>query len=174
MSRRILANLKGGDVRSIGQSDDVVQRVREHPQLFGELFEGLLDEDRLVRMRAADAVEKLTREQPELLKPWKQCLLHRVANRQEKEMRWHVAQLLPRLTLSSAEKELTLSILSEYLRDPSSIVRTFTMQALVDLAADDSNMRGEIRPLIEQLTRTGTPAMKARGRKLTAKMDKGL
>jgi hypothetical protein len=87
-------------------------------------------------------------------------------------MRWHVAQMLPRLRLTAAEKRQAVVILTEYLRDKSSIVRTFSMQALSDLAADDAVLRGEVRPLIERLTRTGTPAMRARGRKLLIKLHR--
>ena len=88
---------------------------------------------------------------------------------QSKELRWHAAQLLPRLPLTPAEQTETLAILDNYLADKSSIVKTFAMQALVDIAIHSSandELRAEITPLIERLTRTGTPAMKARGRTL--------
>jgi len=172
MSKDILSSLKGGDLRSIGTSNEAVRRVSKEPGVFGELFAGLLDPDRLVRMRAADAVEKLTREHPNWLQPWKRCLLDDIATRKDKELRWHVAQLLPRLTLTALEKAAAISVLQEYLCDDSSIVRAFSMQALVDLAGDDTKMIEEIRPVIERLTRTGTAAMKARGRKLLVKLDK--
>jgi hypothetical protein len=87
-------------------------------------------------------------------------------------LRWHVAQLLPRLRLTSAEKETAVNILIGYLKDTSSIVRTFSMQALVDLAAQDEQLLEKVTPLIERLTRTGTPAMKSRGRKLLKQLEK--
>jgi hypothetical protein len=62
--KRILENLKGGDLRSIGRSGDAVRAVSKNPALFSDLMAGLLDGDRLVRMRAADAVEKATRTHP--------------------------------------------------------------------------------------------------------------
>ena len=172
MKKRNLPNLKSGDLRSIGHSDEAVELVFANPELFGELVAGLLDGDRLVRMRSADAVEKATREHPAWLTPWKRYLLHDVAAHQEKELRWHVAQLLPRLKLTAVEREHAVEILNEYLRDKSSIVRTFSMQALVDLAESDPPLRLQVRPLIERLTQSGTPAMKARGRKLLRKLDK--
>ena len=42
------------------------------------------------------------------------------------------------------------------------------MQALADLAERDEQMRYWVLPLLAELTRTGTPAMRSRGRKLLA------
>jgi len=171
MNKRIRSKLKGGDLRPIGKSREAVTMVSKNPELFGELFTGMLDDDRLVRMRAADAVEKATRRHPEWLQPWKRPLFDEIASHEDKELRWHVAQLLPRLKLTSAERDRALRILTEYLTDESSIVRTFSMQALTDLAGEDEHLRDEVRPIIERLTRTGTPAMKSRGRKLLKHLD---
>lgn len=169
--KRILGNLKGGDLRSIGRSGDAVRAVSKNPALFSDLMAGLLDGDRLVRMRAADAVEKATRTHPEWLQPWKRALLDTVSTLEDKELRWHVAQLVPRLRLTAAEKATAVSILMGYLEDKSSIVKTFSMQALADLAAQDEQLLEQVAPLIERLTRTGTPAMKSRGRKLLKQLE---
>src|ERR1700683_3280477 len=170
----ILAKLKRGDLSSIGRADQVPRQAPKNPKLFPELISGLLDTDPLVRMRSADAVEKITRDNPKLLRPWKRLILDSASTMQNKELRWHAAQLLPRLSLTPAEKEEALAILNDYLADKSSIVKTFAMQALVDLALappGDPDLRAQITPLIERLTRTGTPAMKARGRKLLKLLD---
>jgi len=55
----------------IGRSDQVAAMVAEAPELFSELIAGLWSEDPLVRMRAADAAEKVTRKKGELLQPYK-------------------------------------------------------------------------------------------------------
>jgi HEAT repeat protein len=166
----IADKLKGGDRRSLGGSAHAVAAVAKNPALFADLFECLFDNDPVVRMRAADAVEKVTRERTHLLQPWKQPLLEAVALRKEKEVRWHVAQLLPRLNLTSAERETAVAILMDYLADESSIVKTFSMQALADLAAQDKSLLDRVKPLIERLTKTGTPAMRSRGRKLLTRL----
>ena len=54
---QVLDKLKGGDLRSIGRAEKVVQDILEDPALFAEVFEGMLDDDPQVRMRSADAVE---------------------------------------------------------------------------------------------------------------------
>jgi len=169
--KRIIENLKGGDFRSIGKSGDAVTAVLRTPALFSDLIAGMLDGDRLVRMRAADAVEKATRMHPEWLQPWKGALLGDVSTLEDKELRWHVAQMLPRLRLTSADKATVVRILLGYLKDQSSIVKTFSMQALADLAEQDEQLLDQVLPLIDRLTRTGTPAMKSRGRKLLKQLE---
>jgi hypothetical protein len=166
MRNDILRKLAGGDRRSLGKSGEAVHDISENPALFADLFAGLFNADPVIRMRAADAVEKSTRRRPELLRPWKRCLLEQISTLHEKEVRWHIAQLIPRLSLTPSEKDMAVQILMGYLSDESSIVKTFSMQALADLAKRDAGLRLQVAPLIERLTQTGTPAMRSRGRKL--------
>lgn len=107
----LLRSLAGGDRRSTGRSAEVVTAVTETPALFADLFAGLYDADRVVRMRAADAVEKITREHPRLLQAWKKQLLRDIAAREDKEMRWHVAQMIPRLALAPREQRTAARVL---------------------------------------------------------------
>jgi hypothetical protein len=132
------------------------------------LFSGLSAADPLLRMRAADAVEKISARRPDLLRPYKKKLLREVAAIDQKEVRWHVAQMLPRLELTDAERRRAFRILVTYLGDPSSIVRAFAMQGLAELARQSPALLPAARRRIAELTLTGTPAMKARGRALLA------
>jgi hypothetical protein len=162
--------LERGDRRSIGRSNEVVNSVLEHPDRFRELIACLWSGDAVVRMRAADAAEKVSAQRPELLKPFKAELLGLLIETSEQELRWHLAQMIPRLHLNSAERLRASVTLRGFLNDHSSIVKTFSMQALANLAWNDARLRFEIRSLIEELVRTGTPAMKARGRKLLKRL----
>ena len=164
----ILAKLAGGDRRSLGHSAEVVAAVRRDPSLVPALALALEHPDPVVRGRAADALEKATRTQPAWLHPVKRTLLRAAQESRQAEVRWHLAQMLSRLALGRAERRTCVSILRTYLRDPSSIVRTFALQALADLAATDSSLRAEARATIESALAGGSPAMRARGRKLLA------
>lgn len=75
----ILAKLKGGDLRSIGGADEVVRDILKNPKLFGEVFEGMLSDDPLIRMRSADALEKVSSKHPEYLQPFKDVLINEVS-----------------------------------------------------------------------------------------------
>jgi HEAT repeat protein len=161
-----LQKLREGDRRSIGRSNEVVSEVLSNPRLFGVVFSGLSADDPLIRMRSADAVEKITAQRPELLRPYKNKLIRDVSATQQKEVRWHVAQMLPRLELNEEERKRVFRLLLGYLNDSSSIVRTLTMQALADIGRDSAALLPSVRQHLAELSITGSPAMKARGRKL--------
>jgi hypothetical protein len=68
--------------------------------------------------------------------------------------------------LTPGERRIVVGIPDSYLSDKSSIVKTFAMQALADLAMLDVELRQEVIEKIEALTANGTPAMRSRGKKL--------
>ena len=168
----LLDKLSGGDRRSIGRSDEVVAEVLGDPGLFDELFSGMLSGDPLVRMRAADATEKVTAQYPAYLEPNREALLREVALVDQQEVRWHVAQMVPRVAWSDEERAAWVEVLLRYLEDSSKIVKTFAMQALADLAEADPTLRPRVVPLIEDLTREGSPAIRSRGRRLLDMLDR--
>ena len=171
MPKPLLALLTGGDRRSIGRADQVVAAVLQSPGLFPQLMAGLWSDNSLVRMRAADAVEKISRGKPALLRRYKKELLGLMHEAEEKEVRWHLALLASRLKLNAKERAIAIAALKNYLEDPSSILRTFALQALADLAADDEVLRVEIVERLQQAARAGTAAMKARSRRLLARLE---
>jgi hypothetical protein len=158
--------LGGGDRRSIGKSNHIVKLVLSEPKRFSELLKCLWDEDPIVRMRAADAAEKVTVTRPELLNPHKQELLGLLGEAEQIELRWHLALMVPRLELSMRERERAAATLQRYLEDRSSIVKTFAMEGLADLSRQDPSLRETAKRILEESLRTGTAAMKARARKL--------
>lgn len=164
--QRLAEMLRGGDRRSIGRANQIAKLVLSEPKRFAELVGCLWNEDPLVRMRAADAAEKISVTRPELLGPYKRDLLGLLVEAEQIELRWHLTAMVPRLELSAPERQRAAAGLLHYLEDRSSIVKTFAMQALVDLAGQDPTLRETAKQILEQALRTGTPAMKARARKL--------
>jgi hypothetical protein len=123
-------------------------------------------------MRAADAAEKVTRKHGGLLLPYKKELLGLMNEAEPQELRWHLAAMVPRLPLSAKERQAAISSLESYLEDRSSIVKTSALQGLADLAEDDPNLRSSVTEILREATRNGTPAMKARSRKLLLRMER--
>jgi hypothetical protein len=162
----LLKKLSGGDRRSIGRSNEVAAHVLAHPANFRHLIKGLAANDPVLRMRAADAIEKITTRRPDLLRPYKRKLLAIAGSTNQQEIRWHAALIIPRLQFTPKERAAALDILFDYLRDKSSIVKTWATQAIWDLAAPDAKLKAQIIPLVEELTQVGTPSMRARGRNL--------
>ena len=169
---KILSRLRGGDRRSIGNVDEVVAAVQKKPDLFKDLVGGLFDEDPVVRMRTADAMEKLSLENPQLLYPHKAELIGLARRTQQQELRWHAAQMIPRLKLTAKEEATVTEIFFDYLNDRSKIVVTFAMQALSDLALKKGAASDRVIRAVEKLTRTGSPAIQSRGKKLIEKLNK--
>jgi len=50
----ILQKLQGGDLRSIGRTNEVVKDILNDPELFPMVFDGIFSHDPRIRMRAAD------------------------------------------------------------------------------------------------------------------------
>jgi len=162
----IATMLQGSDRRSIGRSDEVARLVLGAPRRFRELIKCLWDENPVVRMRAADAAEKVSAKKPRLVDRYKAELLGLLAEAKQIELRWHLAAMVPRLRLTTPERQRAAAALQRYLDDRSSIVRTFALQGLADLARNDACLRGKLTQLLEDAIQSGTPAMKARARKL--------
>lgn len=165
------AKLSGGDRRSIGQVPEVIRLVEGEPARFETLVSLMNDDDTIVAMRACDAIEKLTADHISWLEGHQAFILTKVAHRTEAEIRWHVAQLLPRLSLSARQKPLAVLILRGYLNDKSGIVRTCALESFCRLAQADETMRDEAKALVTEATVSGTPAVKARARRLLKEMN---
>ncbi|MGI6544685.1 MAG: hypothetical protein ACOX44_16875 [Limnochordia bacterium] len=162
----ILKKLAGGDRRSIGRANEVAEEIVADSDLFAIVLEGILHDDPIIRMRAADAIEKASSKRPELLQLHKHKLLGEIAAIRQQEVRWHLSLLLPRLYLDATELQQVLEILDEHLGDTSTIVRVNAMQALADLALQYDELRPSVIQRLKHLTETGSPATAARGRKL--------
>lgn len=166
----ITALLSGGDRRSIGASEEVVSLVMRHTERFGELFDAMIHEDPIVRMRAADAAEKLARVRPDLLTPFRARLIDEVGQIDQHEVRWHVAQMLSHVRLTVKERSRAIALLEKYLREKSVIVVVEALQTLVDFAKSDEGLRKRVTPIVRRMATSGTPAMRSRAAKLLTRL----
>jgi HEAT repeat protein len=161
----IIELLSGGDRRSIGASEEIVEMVLEDHSRFEELVQALDNQDDVVRIRAADALEKVSRQAPELLPEYRN-LISRLAASSQMEVRWHIAQMMPRLNLAGTYRDAAIQLLFAYLDDESAIVRVSALSSLEELSRDDEELRSRLLPLVEELSTTGSPSVRARCRKL--------
>jgi hypothetical protein len=164
----ILDRLQGGDRRSIGRSTEVVRAIMDDPALFPEVFEGMFSSDPIIRMRAADVIEKVSRKHPEYLQPFKSRLLSDVALVPQQEVRWHLARMFPHLNLTPEERERVISLLFTWVgsKDRSMIVKVNSLQSLAEFAQEDARLRITLVNTLQEVIQSGSPAMKARSRKL--------
>ncbi len=60
----------GGKSNSLGRVNEVIEIVLHNEPRLNELYDCLFDKDAWIRMRAADALEKVCREHPDWLMPY--------------------------------------------------------------------------------------------------------
>ena len=167
----ITALLEEGDLRSVGRVSEVIRLVANEPELFPEVIQAMAHSDPGIRMRASDAVEKISRTKPEYLQSHKEFILKLVSGSEQQEVRWHLAQIVPRLELSHKERSRVAEELFTFLDDPSKIVQTNSLQALVDLAWEDDELFPRVRTAVETLAEEGSPAVSNRAGKLFLELD---
>ena len=79
------------DMRTPGSAAAAAKYVISGHGSTGELVRAVQTGDKYVRMRAMDALQKVSVEQPELLQPYVADLLGCIAKIPQQEVQWHIA-----------------------------------------------------------------------------------
>lgn len=154
-----------------GRAWQVVEVVEGRPGKLAQLVECLWDDSPAVANRAADALERVTRDRPQRAQRWKEPLIGLMGEASEKKLRWNLALLIPRLKLTLPECRRVAAVLTSYLDDPSSIVKTAALHGLADLTLQDPDSKPLVLDLLRVAGRSGTPAMRARSRILLKEFE---
>jgi hypothetical protein len=157
-----------------GRAPEMAALLLRHPRRTDQVVECLWDKDLGVANRAADALERASCGNPKLLTPWKDALLGRMADAEENKLRWNLALMIPRVELTIADTERAAGVLRSWFDDQSSIVKTSAMHGLAGLIRWNPTMLPEVLEMLRILSRSGTPAMRARGRILLKRLEAGL
>lgn len=163
--------LKGGDLRSIGKTNVIISEITNQKK-FDELFRGLFDADRVVVMRSADAIEKITIMHPEYLDSHKKQLFELFQTANHIELKWHLAQLMPRLILrlklSEDETGMVWNKLTQWAIDKTSsrIVRVNSIQGLFDIQKKFPELKKDFTDTLLKLDRGNIPSITVRIKKL--------
>lgn len=164
---RLLKRLAGKDLRSVGDADRVAKVACGDAAAIAELVRGLTVDDPVVRMRAADALEKATREVSGPLAPHKAVILEVLESSDQAEVRWQLVQCLPRLPFTHKELSETLRGLQRcFEHEGSRILRVNCLQALFDLAPRSPEGMDTARSVITEGLEDQAPSVRARARKL--------
>jgi len=168
----IEAMLSEADLRTTGRVDDVVELVLADPDLFADIFKAILVDNEGVRMRASEVAEKISRIHPEWLVSYKDLVINRISRIDQQEVRWHMAQIMPRLKLRKGERKKVFDILIRYLNTDSRTLKTCALQALVDIAVQERVYLPRVLELLKIYERTGSPAIRARSKKLLLMLER--
>lgn len=106
----------GGHANSLGRAEEVVQLVLQEPSRLPELYDCLFDDDAWVRMRAADALEKVCRVHPDWLKPYIDRCFKEIGHSTQASIQWHFAQILGEVPLSPSQQKQATDWLADKLQ----------------------------------------------------------
>jgi hypothetical protein len=122
--------------------------------------------DKAAVERAARTLKKIAEADAKTLYPWRKALLKEALRATDVRVQWNLSIVLGKLPLQGADKALAVDLMFERLQDQSGLNRTMAMQALMDLSANDARLRSRVLPVIQEALEAGTPAVRARARKL--------
>jgi HEAT repeat protein len=131
---QVLSWLSGGDLRSDGMANEVADFVLENPTAFEDLFAGLSETNDLVRGRAADAIEKVSRSRPDMLLDHLPEMIN--LSREEKVplVKMHLAMIFGHLAVYPELVGQLKAVLIFLLEDESVFTRSWAIVSLCIIA----------------------------------------
>lgn len=127
---QILTWLSGSDLRSDGMANEAAQFVLDNPQVFEDLFSGLSEPDDVIRGRTADALEKISRDRPDLLIDHLQEMVDLAKTDPVPMVKMHLAMIFGHLAVYEESLELLISALFDLLADESVFTRSWAIASL--------------------------------------------
>lgn len=106
----------GGKTNSLGLAEEAVQIVLANASRLEELYRCLFEPDAWVRMRAADALEKVCRQHPEWLTPYIDRFFTELGDNPQASIQWHLAQIFGQVTLTTSQRMRTIDWLTQKLQ----------------------------------------------------------
>lgn len=161
--------LSGPDRNSMTGADQVAALATE-PASFANLWSLIAHADPLVRIRAADAAEKASRDRPELLQDAKAALLDGSLEDGSHELTWHLLPMAARLDLSPDEAARLMRRLEDaVINSPSHVVQAEALSAAYALATRHRRLQPRARLLAKDAQSSHSAALAARARQLLAR-----
>ena len=161
---QILEWLSGGDLRSDGLSNEAADFVLQHPELLGDLFQGIDEADDVVRGRTADALEKVARTRPDLLVGHLGKLVSVAATDAVPMVKMHIAMILGHLATYEDHVGPLTAVLLYLLEDDSPFVVSWAIVSLCIIGRMYPRERSSVIGPIAQLQGSGSVAVRSKVR----------
>ncbi|MFZ1489953.1 MAG: hypothetical protein WAS51_08420 [Ilumatobacteraceae bacterium] len=160
--------LEGGNPRTLGNVGAVVELVHAHPDRLDELISCVLgNDDEIVTMRAADALEKVCRSDPALVQPHVPTLLGGMATIDQPSVQWHVAQMLGQVRLTARQRARAVRILRANLDHSADwIVLNCSLDTLATLARHDATLVETLLAYLRRYQHSSYKSLSSRAERL--------
>lgn len=123
---------EGGKSNSLGRVSEVIDLVLGDKTRLDELYDCMFADDSWIRMRAADAFEKICREHPDWLLPFIDKTLNELSSSSQPSIQWHLAQIYRQVELTDQQKNKVIDWLKQLIstKDVDWIVAANAMDTL--------------------------------------------
>lgn len=168
---QLIGLLSGGTLTSTGKADVVIKLAQEDPKLLGEVFDLFLDKDPVVAMRSSYVFMKLSKSNRDLISPFRNLIINNLTKYVQKEVRWHIPQLLLVMDLSDQEKEKSYNTLMNWAEGKDgNIVVYYSLEAAFKIAKDNNHLLANFIPRLKKINKTDAKIVKNRCRKIAANL----
>jgi HEAT repeat protein len=154
-----------GDLRSDGLAPEIAARLLETPDLIVDLLDALATGSDVVRGHASDAIERISRQRPDLVRPALAAFLSQVQRDPIPMVRWHLAMLLGNLATEGASLGEIVDTLLALLADPSPFVKSWAISGLCQIGRRYPERQGKIMEELAPLGRDPSIAVRHRAEK---------
>jgi hypothetical protein len=170
MNAELTHLLLGKHIKSNKRHQLILERI-DGQQSFDELLAIVFHHEKQLAIRAAEAIDEITRKHPEFLVPHKAQLLTLLTTADHHEIKWHIAQWLPRIPLLDDDLGHVWRLLSYWAHNPNEgkIIRVHALQALHELSTRYPSLEGSFREILITLEKTKAPALQTAINKLKGK-----
>lgn len=161
-------DLKGWPKREL-HNDEVIRAVIAQPLRAHELFDCAVGDDEYVRMRAADALEKVCRHDRRIVQPLTPRLLAEMSEVDQPSVQWHLAQILGELALDGDERRQAVRVVRRLLdASDDALVLSHALTALAAFATADPALHEIAVAHVEAFVADQRPSVSTRARRLRA------
>lgn len=164
----------GGHANSLGRVNEIIELVLNDKSRLDELYDCMFDDDAWVRMRAADALEKVCRTHPDWLLPYIDKFAKDLSTSSQPSIRWHLAQIYRRVSLTSEQKRFAIDWLKKLLssKEVDWIAAANAMDTLAAFTKDGSFSAVEMASLLEIQQKHKSKSVVKRANKWLAELPK--
>lgn len=140
----------GGKSNSLGRVNEVINQVLHNQSRLNELYDCLFNDDAWIRMRAADALEKVCRKHPDWLQPYIDRSFNELIASSQPSIQWHLAQIYKQVSLTNDQKWIAIRWLKKLLssKEVDWIVAANAMDTLAYFSQEGSVAKSDLIALL--------------------------